>query len=181
MNGVLHADIPVLDQILNAHAGRLGDDFEGYRNHAYRVANMCAEISSADGERLQRIAIAAAFHDLGIWTEGTFDYVPPSIDLANAHLANSGEAPWAPEIETMIREHHKLTPYRAQPAWLVESFRRADLVDVSRGVVAFGLPRKFVGELFERWPSAGFHKKLVQLTLKQARIHPWNPLPMIHW
>jgi hypothetical protein len=62
---------------------------------------------------------------------------------------------------------------------LVEPFRRADLVDVSQGFVRFGLAREFVRDLFDRWPSAGFHKRLVQLTLARVRHHPLNPLPMI--
>jgi len=40
----------------------------------------------------------------------------------------------------MIGEHHKLRHYRNQPSGLVEAFRQADLVDVSHGLFAFGLP-----------------------------------------
>jgi hypothetical protein len=43
----------------------------------------------------------------------------------------------------------------------------------------FGLSRRFLGDVFSMWPSAGFHKKLVQLSLKRLRTHPWSPLPMM--
>jgi predicted metal-dependent HD superfamily phosphohydrolase len=173
------AQIPTLDTLLGAYAGALGHDFEAYRNHAYRVANLCLAQSSRDEVQVEKIAIAAAFHDLGIWTEGTFDYLRPSVDLARAHLAASGRRAWTPEIAEMILQHHKVSRYRANPGWLVESFRRADWADVSRGLVTFGLSRAAVREALSAWPSAGFHKRLVQLELRRLRTHPWHPLPMV--
>src|SRR5262252_7015350 len=35
-----------LDEVLSAHAGALGADFEGYRHHEYRVANFCFGLTS---------------------------------------------------------------------------------------------------------------------------------------
>ena len=170
-------EIAELDDLLNAHATALGSDLAGYRNHAYRVMNLCLALSPS-GDR-QKIALAAAFHDLGIWTAATFDYIPPSVELASAHLAASGRSPWAAEIETTIREHHKLTRYRSRPDWLVEPFRKADLIDVSRGLVTFGLPHALIKDVFAHWPSAGFHKRLVQLSLNRLVGHPLCPLPMV--
>lgn len=176
---MLLTEIAILDELLQAHATELGRDFAGYRNHTYRVVNLCAAFSSREPEQLQKMAIAAAFHDLGIWTGGTFDYLPPSIRLADAHLARSGNADWGPEITAMILEHHKISAWRGNPHWLVEPFRRADWVDVTRGLRAFGLPRSLLREIFATWPNAGFHKRLVQLELRRLRTHPWNPLPMV--
>ena len=176
---MLLTEISSLDGLLRAHAAELGDDFTAYRNHTYRVVNLCAALSSTDPERLEKMAVAAAFHDLGIWTDGTFDYLRPSIRLANAHLAQSGRAEWEPEITAMILEHHKISPWKGNPDWLVEPFRRADWIDVTRGLRRFGLPRRLLGEVFWTWPSAGFHKRLVQLELQRLRTHPWNPLPMV--
>ena len=176
---MLLTEIAALDEVLNAHAAELGGDFTAYRNHTYRVVNLCAALSSSEPEPLQKVAIAAAFHDLGIWTDGTFDYLQPSIRLAAAHLAQSGRTEWTAEITAMILEHHKISAYRGDPGWLVEPFRRADWIDVTRGLLTFGLPRKLLGEIFSTWPDAGFHKRLVQLTLKRLRTHPWSPLPMM--
>lgn len=171
--------IATLDTLLGAHAVALGSDFTGYRNHTYRVANFCIALSSGDPLQVEKIAIAAAFHDMGIWTDGTFDYLPPSIRLAEAYLAGTDRADWTPEIVEMILQHHKISRYRANPHWLVEPFRRADWADVSGGVLAFGLPWRFVRKLYAQWPSAGFHKRLVQLELRQLGTHPFNPLPML--
>jgi hypothetical protein len=149
----------------------LGGDRADYRNHAYRVMNLCLVLSSADDDaRRERIAIAAAFHDIGIWTAATFDYIPPSVDLACAHLAAAGRSPWAPEIETTIREHHKLTRYRPNPDWLVEPFRRADLIDASRGLVTFGLPCAHQGCVR---PMA--KRRLSQAACRALVTPPWKP------
>ena len=78
----------------------------------------------------------------------------------------------------MILWHHKITPYRGRADWLVEPFRRADWVDVTRGVLTFGTPRTLVAELYATWPDAGFHRRLLQLELGHLRKHPLNPLPM---
>jgi hypothetical protein len=79
----------------------------------------------------------------------------------------------------MILEHHKISPYRGEPQWLVEPFRRADWIDVSMGLRTFGLSRQVIREILSTWPSAGFHKRLVQLELSRLRTHPWSPLPMM--
>lgn len=172
------ADIPILDEVLATHAAALGDDFTGYRNHAHRVAHICARITSADATQREKIGIAAAFHDLGIWTEGTFDYLPPSASAAKAHLAATGRDAWMSEIVETILQHHKLTPWRGDPAWIVEPFRRADWIDVSRGLLTFGLPRDFLGALYAKWPGAGFHRCLARLELAHLRKDPLHPLPM---
>ena len=176
---MLLTEIPTLDELLHAHAAELGDDFTAYRNHTYRVVNLCVALSPGDLAQLEKIATAAAFHDLGIWTDGTFDYLQPSVTLASAHLARTGREEWISEIREMILQHHKISPYRGHRHWLVEPLRRADLVDVSMGLITFGLSRKLVREIYATWPTAGFHKRLVQLELTRIRTHPWNPLPMV--
>jgi HD domain-containing protein len=174
-------EIATLDEILNAYAVQLGDDFTSYRNHTYRVANLCIAQSAAGAGQIEKIAVAAAFHDLGIWTDGTFDYLEPSARLAGAYLAGSAHADWEPEVRAMILNHHKVSPYRQDPQWLVEPFRRADWIDVTLGLITFGLPRRTIRALYEMWPSAGFHKRLIELEFGHLRKHPLNPLPMFRW
>ena len=179
---MLLTSIATLDALLQAHADALGDDFTAYRNHTYRVVNLCVAQWSGDSSsstRLEKVAIAAAFHDLGIWTDGTFDYLPPSIRLAAAYLARTGNADWTTEITAMINEHHKISAYRHDPSGLVEQFRRADWIDVTHGVRRFGLPRRVLRGIFATWPDAGFHKRLLQFELARLRSHPWSPLPMV--
>jgi len=79
----------------------------------------------------------------------------------------------------MIEDHHKITTSHASHDSLVEPFRRADWIDVTRGVRTFGLPHPLIQSVLARWPSAGFHWRLVQLTLERFRTHPLTPLPMV--
>ena len=170
--------LPTLDAILDVHATALGVDFEGYRNHACRVAHLCLAQLSGSDEEVEKVAIAAAFHDLGIWTARTFDYLTPSAALARTYLAGSGRADWIPEITEAIFNHHKLSRYRGRDEWLVEPFRRADWTDVSMGAITWGVSRRLLAQAVSVWPRAGFHKRLVQLEVRRLRTHPWSPLPM---
>ena len=60
--------IPTIDDVLEGHASALGNDRVAYRNHVYRVVNLCVAIVGGRGE-VEKIAAAAVFHDLGIWTD----------------------------------------------------------------------------------------------------------------
>jgi len=176
-NGALLTDIPTVDDVLSDHATALGEDFVAYRNHVYRILNLC--VAMAGRSELEKIAVAAAFHDLGIWTNSTFDYIAPSIALVHDYLVARACEDWTGEIEGMIADHHKITRSTAGPGSLVEAFRRADWIDVTRGLRGFGIQRPFVARLFAAWPDSGFHWRLVTLTLDRFRSHPLTPLPMV--
>ncbi len=177
----LLTSLPTVEEVLNDHASALGHDLIAYRNHVYRVVNLCLAIVGDSRVELEKIAVAAVFHDLGIWTSNTFDYIAPSVAIARKHLAARAMADWIPEIEAMIVDHHKVTPSHANPQSLVESFRRADWIDVSLGLRRFALPRTFIAAVAATWPSAGFHRRLVQMTIDRFWKHPLTPLPMVKW
>jgi hypothetical protein len=177
----LQTSLSTVEELLDDHASELGHDLIAYRNHVYRVVNLCLAIVGNSRVEIEKVAVATVFHDLGIWTNNTFDYIAPSVAIARKHLAARGMTDWIPEIEAMIIDHHKVTPSRANPQWLVESFRRADWIDVTRGLRRFGLPRTFIAAVATMWPSAGFHRRLVELTIDRFRKHPLSPLPMVKW
>jgi hypothetical protein len=87
--------------------------------------------------------------------------------VATQYLAAHGRAAWIAEIEGMIVDHHKITASHAHHGSLVEPFRRADWIDVTRGLRTFGLSRPLIQSLLARSPSAGFHWRLVQLILER--------------
>src|SRR5919112_171994 len=89
----LISNVPTIDRILQIHAAELSRDFTAYRNHVYRVLNLCAALAEECAD-LEKIAVAAVFHDLGIWTNKTFDYIAPSVALAGDYLAAHGRAEW---------------------------------------------------------------------------------------
>jgi hypothetical protein len=124
--------LPTIDDVLDGHASGLGSDLVAYRNHVYRIVNLCVAIVGGRGE-VEKIATAAVFHDLAIWTDRTFDYIAPSIALAREYLVARAREDWITEISAMIADHHKITPSMANPTSLVEPFRQADWIDVTGG------------------------------------------------
>lgn len=168
-----------IDGVLAAHRDALGHDFVGYRNHVYRVANLCAALAPEGTGRWETIALAAAFHDLGIWTAGTFDYLGPSIAAMTGWVGTRGSPASVPEVARMIDEHHKIGPSEADRSMLVEPFRQADWIDLLWGVPTFGLPRAVIHRIRRGWPDAGFHVRLGRLALARAGTHPCSPLPML--
>jgi hypothetical protein len=179
MNPVL--EFPVTDEILTSFALAVGPDLQGYRNHIYRMLNFYCALSGTEGLPGEAVQIAAAFHDLGIWTDNTLDYLPPSVGLATHYLDTRQRTELSSEVSALILEHHKVRPYRSVHAASVESFRRADLVDVSLGLVRFGLPRSFIKTVQSTFPDHGFHGTLIRLTARQFLRSPLHPLPMFRW
>ncbi|MHC8387116.1 HD domain-containing protein [Pseudomonas sp. MDT2-39-1] len=179
MNLVL--EFPVTDEILTSYALAIGADLPGYRNHIYRVLNFYSAISGIENLPSEAVQIAAAFHDLGIWTDGTIDYLEPSVRLATDYLANRQLSHLNGEVTALILEHHKVRPYAADHALSVEPFRRADVIDVSLGLLTFGLPRVYIKTVKSALPNHGFHWMLLRQTARQFLRSPLKPLPMFRW
>ncbi|MGQ3029806.1 MAG: HD domain-containing protein [Ferrovibrionaceae bacterium] len=176
------APLALLDTLLESWKAQIGPAFPGYRNHCQRMAAFTlALLPRAGDDDRRKIAIAACFHDLGIWSDGTIDYLPPSSRRARVYLAAEGLEAWATEIELMIDEHHKLRAFKDPTYPLVEAFRKADLVDVSLGLVKFGIAGDTVRALKAAYPNDGFHKTLMGLAGSWFKRHPLSPPPFIKW
>lgn len=173
------ANITQTDELLEEMRTPLGSDFDRYKNHVYRVINITDYFVPLKDEALEQVAIAAAFHDAGIWLDHTFDYLEPSRVRAEEYARSIGHGDWANIIGAMIMNHHRIRPVRGNK--LVEAFRRADWADVSQGALPFGVPDDFLASLKTLYPVLGFHGRLLQLTLHQVKKHPLSPLPMMRW
>lgn len=170
-----------VDALLDGFSAPLGDDERGYRGHVHRVVALVLAQGAGrwSEEDLEQLVVAAVFHDLAIWLDDTFDYLDPSADHAGVHLAAVGRAAWIPRVRAIIQRHHQL--HRIAGDELAEAFRRADLCDVSLGLVHPGIPRGTWPALRRTYPIAGFHLRLLQFTWRQARREPRRPLPMLRW
>jgi len=181
----IEQEIPLLEEILAPWVAVIGADYLGYRNHVYRMLHCSFELlgrnEREDDQARQKLIIAAAFHDIGIWIDKTIDYIPPSLPPAISYLKENGLSDWTEEITLMITEHHKLTKVIDQRYPLVELFRRADLIDFSLGLIRFGIERPALKTLNKTFPNAGFHKGLVHKASKWFVKHPLNPAPMMKW
>lgn len=170
-------DKEMLNELLGRFRQQIGADLEKYSNHVHRVFEICV-MHDGEPENREKYAIAAVFHDVGIWTAHTIDYLPPSIEQAESYLTGIQKQALIPEITEMIYWHHKVRAYEGPFSVTVETFRKADWTDVSLGVLTFGRDRKLLRQLRRRFPNAGFHVFLLQKIGARLFSHPLNPLPM---
>ncbi|MGF1992194.1 MAG: hypothetical protein RMY62_030590 [Nostoc sp. ZfuVER08] len=173
--------LPLLEEILGRWKNEVGNDYVGYKNHVYRMIHFCLAQRDFDSVAREKIIIAGCFHDLGIWSNDTFDYLPPSVALAKDYLWQNSLEQWIPEIELMIGTHHKLRKYEDMENPLVEVFRKGDLVDFSLGFVKCGLSKSYIRSVKKQFPNAGFHKCLAQTASSWCLKHPLNPIPVLKW
>lgn len=173
---------PLIDEILAEHreGWSRGDanGWLGYRNHAQRVflfAQRFRDPDDADHESDQKLAIAAAFHDLAVFT--TVDYLTANLGAADHWLTVRGLDEWRREIGLAMTLHHRVRPYRGEAAALVEPIRRADWVECTAGVIASGLPRAFVRQAQKQFPTGRFAVRSTVRIATHAVTHPTNPLP----
>lgn len=178
---LIEEHITLAEEILGSWQPQIGKDYNGYKNHVYRMLNFCFALHDCSHIEREKLIIAACFHDLGIWSDLTFDYLPPSVVRAQAYLTQQQLAQWQPEITLMITMHHKLSAYQDERYPLIEVFRKGDLVDFSLGIVKCGLPATYIQQVKAHFPNAGFHKRLVQLEVGWLFRHPANPLPVFKW
>lgn len=163
----IETQIPYLEALFEPYKDVIGSDYQGYRNHVYRMVQFCWALKTLRGETLteeekQKIMIAGVFHDIGIWPTITLDYIGPSIPPAITYLAENGLSHWQEEITLMIENHHKFTSYQGEFQDLVELFRQGDVIDFTLGIGKFQLPKAFILDMKKALPNAGFHLGLVK-------------------
>jgi hypothetical protein len=166
---------PLIESVLERHREALGCHLHTYRNHVYRSLTYHQLLLGSSVP--DSVALAWAVHDLGIWTAGTFDYLMPSADLASAHADEFGITD-IEHVRTIITGHHKV---RRAENHMTETFRMADLVDVSRGVLSGPIARLRVKAVVAQLPYLGFHAFLVRGLARHAVGHPVRPFPMLRW
>lgn len=174
---VTHAH-QVADELLSRHAQSFGADLPVYSGHVHRVIGLVGLQADVPEELAGPLGLAAFFHDSAIWLDGTWDYLEPSARRAVAALP-AEQAEHADLVTALIDEHHRLRPARhAHP--LVEALRRADLTDVSAGLVGSpGVSRAQYRELAERYPAKGFRPMLMRAFRAGLRESPLRPMPMM--
>jgi hypothetical protein len=167
----------LIESLLQRFKPSLSRDHDRYRNHVYRVFLNCLLIDG-DNVNEEKYAIAVVFHDIGIWTDHTIDYLNPSIEQAKIYLLETSKQDWIDEITLMINWHHKISRYKGLYEGTVENFRKADWIDVSLGILSFGFNKQKIRQNRQMLPNLGFHFFLMKQILKNFFRHPLHPLPM---
>ena len=166
-----------IEEVFERFKTETGKDLEKYRHHVYRVFHYCLLLDPDDRNK-EKYALAAVFHDIGIWTDHTIDYLEPSIIRATDYLMETGQGSLKEEIKEMIYWHHKTGAVGKNVSPAAEVFRRADWVDVSLSIRKFGLRGSDIRKYRKLFPRRGFHFFLFKKILRQFLHHPLNPLPM---
>jgi hypothetical protein len=156
--------LPLAEEILESHRHRArGDDagYDAYKAHVYRVVNLARALTPDEPDRDDKLAIAVAFHDLAAFD--TLDYLVPSIEAQDAWLQQAGREAWSDELALIVAEHHRLSGYAATRPYapLVDAVRRADLVDVSQGLIRFGIPSSYVKEVRAAFDASVFFRRVI--------------------
>ncbi len=169
----------IINSLIEPYQERLGKNYLPYKNHVHRIANLAFEVKkNGTPDDKEKIAIAAVFHDIGMWTGQTFDYLDPSIVEASKYLRSAEKQDWEDEVMIIIEMHHKRTPYKGRFEENVEAFRKADLIDLSKGRIRFGISKETVRKNLEQYPMLGFRGIIWKAFFKNLLKHPLNPLPM---
>ena len=81
----------VADRLFEANAAVFGEDLPTYRGHVHRVIGIVGLQCDVPAAVAGPLGLAAFFHDAGIWFDGTWDYLGPSVRRAVAALDESDE------------------------------------------------------------------------------------------
>lgn len=169
-----------IEKIISPYKNLIGKAYLPYKNHVHRIALLTLELKrNVENEDKEKIAIAAVHHDIGIWTAKTFDYLEPSIKTAKKYLIENNSEDWIDEISMIIEMHHKRSVYKGIFSDSVESFRRADLIDITKGKKDFGIDTNFLEKNYQNYPMMGFRGLIFKKFIKNLFLHPFNPLPMM--
>ena len=164
----------VVEKHLGQYKALIGADYDGYRNHIYRVLTYTMHYLGHDQTNIDVIASALVYHDIGLWTAGTLAYLPPSAEVAAKDCAYKYTPEQLKLQEDIINNHHKLWTYTGNH--IVEAVRKADWIDATNGLFNKGMPRAYIATVKEALPAAGFYNTLAGFG---PRLHGNNVVKII--
>jgi hypothetical protein len=140
--------------------------------HCLRQFAIAARLAGDRPFDRELLLCACWLHDLGLFTVSRDPYVTEGARLAERVLEPFG---WPPErVQRCMDacEQHHAPRSRLTMGLEVELVRQSDLVDVTRGLVSFGLDRRWLRQLFREIPRAGLWRLIGSAVLKELRHRP---------
>lgn len=158
---------------LRDQTGEVGGPME---RHSLRVVLLAQELARLGGHTVddEVLVCAGLLHDIGLYpgVATKAAYVTDGRRLAETMLAEAG---WSPERVRLaadaVEYHHELRPQWARGTE-VELMRKADLVEVSHGLVSAGVPKAFRADLLARLPRQGFVPEVLRGLGRAIRERP---------
>jgi hypothetical protein len=169
---------------LNRLRGATGQVDGPMERHCLRARHIAARFAAdrrwvIDGEVL---TVAAILHDIGLYPSVATQrsYTEDGAALAREMLAGYGWTPLRIELcaEAIDRHHDLRTQLVA--GLEAEALRRADLIDVSGGLLRFGVARGWLRGLFTQVPRRGLYREIGREVRRALRERPGS-LPRIFW
>ncbi len=170
------AETPAEREALDVVRDATGETGGAMERHNLRVFRIACELAARKEIAVDRevLLVAAFIHDLGLYDKVSRGgvYVKDGADFATELLERQG---WEPKrirlCADAIERHHELRPqWKAGDE--VELLRRADLVDISSGLVTFGLSRSWLRSLFAEISRDGAYREVGRLVGHALRERP---------
>jgi hypothetical protein len=159
--------------------GEAGGPMERHGLRVFLIADRLATARDAEVER-EVLLIAGLLHDIGLYDEASHGgvYVLEGAEFTAELLRRQG---WDEERIRLcfdaVERHHELRSQWDRGAE-VELIRRADLIDVSAGLVRFGLSREWLRDLFDSVSRNGTYRTIGREVAGVLRHRPLT-LPQI--
>ncbi|MBK6921007.1 MAG: hypothetical protein IPH07_26665 [Deltaproteobacteria bacterium] len=175
------AAAPAAEQRLRAAADEIFErtsPYEGIglRNHCRRLHRFASALLRQRGLQLDDgvAYLVAMVHDLGIVSEQDegVNYLHRSRALFHREAERLPLPPLDMKVidECLVYNHRVLSvPNLSAEA---ECFRNAVMIEHSRGLVRFGLPRDYVRETFDALPRGNFDRVLMDFTWRTIKREP---------
>ena len=172
------SELAALEALRNA-AGELGGPMERHGLRVFLIADRLATAREVQVDR-EVLLIAGLLHDVGLYDAASKGgvYVRDGAEFTASMLREHG---WKEERIRLcfdaVERHHELRSQWDRGAE-VELIRRADLCDISSGLVRFGLSREWIKDLFESVPRDGTYRTIGYEVMRVLRHRPLT-LPRI--
>lgn len=154
---------PRVESLLAPFQSTIGRDFDGYRNHIYRCITYAMHFLDHSPEHEQLVETAFVYHDIGLWTDKTLEYLEPSESAAVLDNETHGWGLNPDVLRGAIHWHHKVFRYKGSHAKVIEACRKADWIDATQGLLRKGISRSAIAKVEATFPNCGFHRSLLRL------------------
>lgn len=178
------------------------DDFERYRNHCLRVMSfakfqMPEFVYEEYPNAMNIVAMALAYHDVALWTDGELNYLEPSAKRMESNVRADGvfDEKQIAIAREIIMQHHKYTDYSSSSSSslkpsnkatdaMINAVRKADWADATVGIIRFGLPASLLEAAYAKVPEAGFHAMLAGMGSRlspHSLVGQFEVLKILKW
>lgn len=127
-------------------------DYELYRQHVFRQVNLSLHFLNDNHLLRPEIEFCAVHHDLGLWLEGDGDILMTSLKKALEQNMDHTLGFDPALIKDVIFHHTKVFAFQGPNSPVVNAFRKAHWVELTKGKLKKGVDPAFLEALYQDWP-----------------------------